>query len=435
VNILQKVINLCTRVEGNGKVKCFLKNDKIEYVEFEISAFRGFENILVGKKLCDIPRIVSRICGLCHISQTLASCKAIEQIFDVKPSFQSVIIRRILMTAELIKSHIMHVFFQSLPDLLEIFKIKNTSPNPYNLIKFDPQLTISVYDLIKIGTEIEKIFGGRIIHLITPIPGGIVYKPSEKNILITQKYLQKALSNIDYIISKFLDLFSTKQAPEEFSLSNVTYLGMLNKRSFDRYEGTLNLGKNKENITDFDVEKYNDYFDKNPNLFGIRFLSEEYNNVLTGPMARYHLAEIDNEEEMELLNNFDENWKNNILFMNFLQLLEIFNEINSVLELLDHNDLNTKEILPSLNNIKNSDGIGIVEAPRGTLIHHYHLNKSNIVDQVKLFIATEINIPLLNQCLKEYAQSLYQKEDIESVSRKIQVLIRAFDPCISCATH
>ena len=128
-------------------------------------------------------------------------------------------------------------------------------------------------------------------------------------------------------------------------------------------------------------------------------------------------------------------WKNNILFVNFLQLLEIFNEIKTSATMLEHNNLENHESPPNLNTIVNYNGIGNVEAPRGTLVHHYHVNKSKIVDKVKLYIPTEINFPLLNESIKEYAQKLYEKEDIATLNRKVQRMVRAFDPCIACATH
>lgn len=435
MGIIQKVINVCSRVEGHGKVNYFIQNEHIDHVEFEISAFRGFENILVGKNLSDIPRIVSRICGLCHASQTIASCKAIERIYDIQPSSQATLLRRLLMTGELIKSHIMHFFFQSLPDLLEIFQIYKGGIDSYNLIKFDSQLSSSVFDLIKTGSELNIIFGGRIIHLITPIPGGIVYFPSKKNILLAQKYLQKSISHIQYIIDWFIKLFASKIPPYEFNLKDTSYLGMLNKGKYDRYNGTLNLLPNNMKKLNFDVNDYKSYFEKDSNLFGIKFLSD-IKNILTGPIARFYLIQSDNENRRHtVIDNFDTEWKESILFMNFLQLLEISKEIHKSLDILNKHSLENKESLPSLNSIINQEGFGMVEAPRGTLIHHYHLNKSNIVDSVKLFIATEINFPLLNEKIKNYAQELYKKEDLESVNRKVQILIRAFDPCISCATH
>src|SRR4030042_581281 len=112
---------MCTRIEGHGEVEIYLanQNEEISYVEFVLDAYRGFENILLKKNLLDIPKIASRICGLCHASQAISSCKAIEAVYDIEPSEQSILLRRLLMTGEMIKSHSMHIFFQSLPDLLE----------------------------------------------------------------------------------------------------------------------------------------------------------------------------------------------------------------------------------------------------------------------------------------------------------------------------
>lgn len=433
---MEKVIELCNRIEGNGKINYFLKNDEIVHVEFELPALKGFENILIGKKLMDIPRIVSRICGLCHASQTIASCKAIEEIYGVEPSYQAMIIRKVLMTAELIKSHIIHFFFQSLPDLLELLRNEKKIIDVINLIHFDPQLTSCVYDLIKAGTEICNIFGGRIIHLITATPGGMVYNPSKNKILLVKRYLQKALININYILHKFVDLFSEKQPPEDFDLPPVNMIGMLNKGQYDRYYGIIHIKQLDADEIEFDTLNYENYFTKDINLFGIKFLKNDFKPMLTGPWSRYNLSRSNgNSMYNSLLKQFDMRWKKNILFVYFLQLLEINYEIKNSLDMLEHHGLENQKSLPKLNKIVNDNGIGNVEAPRGILLHHYHLNKSNHVDSVKLISPTEINFPLLNESIKKYAQKLYKKEDITNLNRKVQCLVRTFDPCIACATH
>ena len=433
---MQKVIELCSRIEGKSKINYFIQNDEIKHVEFELSALRGFENILVGKKLMDIPRIVSRICGLCHSSQTIASCKAIEEIYGIEPSFQSTVIRKVLMTAELIKSHIVHFFFQSLPDLIELFQKENKSYDINKLISFDPQLTSTVYDLIKTSTEIDNTFAGRENLLITSIPGGVVYKPSKKKVIIVKRYLQKALTNIDYILNKYVNLFSDKQPPEDFDLPPLNMMGMLNNGHYDRYNGNIHIIQSNGNEIEFDVSNYENYFTKEIKLFGIKFLVSNSEQILTGPIARYNLSR-NNSSSMynSLLKHFNMRWKNNILFVHFLQLLEIYHEIKNSIDMLEHHNLESQVSLPELNKIMNYNGIGNVEAPRGMLIHHYHLNRSKIVDSVRLYIPTEINFPLLNLSIKNYAQKLYEKEDIATLNRKVQRMLRSFDPCIACATH
>lgn len=432
---MQKVIDVCTRVEGHGNLKIFIQNDEISNVEFEILAFRGFENILIGKKLSDVPKIVSRICGLCHASQTIVSCKSIEEIYNIKSNHQSVLIRRLLMAGELLKSHSMHYFFQSFPDLLNIFNIYTKPIDIYDLIKYNPQLTSHIYNIIKIGNDIDKIFGGRSIHTITPIPGGIIYRPSRKRKNIAEKYFAKIISNLEWIIENFIDLFSKFTPPEDFMLPNVKFLSLNNKRSYDRYDGILTMKKGLTKYQDFRLEEYLNYFDKDPTMWGIDFVDKNQ-NYLVGPISRNKIVETYGLDEISgYLNLFDKKWRNNILFANFLRLLEMFVESQNSLKILEDPILKSTIPLPNFNSIISREGIGVVEAPRGTLIHHYRINKRNILEEAKLFIATEINIPLINEMISNYARKLYEKEDIHSVKKKIQKIIRAFDPCISCATH
>ncbi|MFX1551639.1 MAG: nickel-dependent hydrogenase large subunit [Promethearchaeota archaeon] len=432
-----KVIDICKRIEGHGDIKILVQNDEISLVNFEFPIYRGFENFLVGKSLLDIPKIVSRVCGLCYTSQAIASCKAIEDLYNVKVSTQTKLLRRILMSAEMIKSHSMSFFFQTLPDLLNIFNITQKTTSPYDLINYDPKLTTNIYELIKIGNEINNLFGSRSVHLISLIPGAVIYSPSKKNISIAKKKFQSALISLEWIIEKFIELFSNQTPPNEFCTPNLIYLGLSKIGNYSRYSGKLSIKENNKNMIDFEKHNYSSYFEKEPDLRGIDFHFDTKKNVIVGPISRYNIIENYGSDEIQTyIEYFDKLWKNNILFANFIRLLEMYIESFQSLQILDDPDLHTKQNFPSLSSIKNSDGIGVIEAPRGILIHHYHLNKSNSIDRVKLFVATEFNIPLINYMITNYAIMLFEKTgDINLVKNNVQRLIRAFDPCISCTTH
>ncbi|MFX1268624.1 MAG: nickel-dependent hydrogenase large subunit [Promethearchaeota archaeon] len=431
---MQKVIDVCTRVEGHGNVKIYIQNDEISNVEFEIFAFRGFENILLGKKLSDVPKIVSRICGLCHASQTIVSCKSIEEMYNIKANQQSVLVRRLLMAGELLKSHSMHYFFQSFPDLLNIFNIYTKPIDIYDLIKYNPQLTSHIYDIIKIGNDIDKLFGGRSIHTITLIPGGVIYSPSRKRIIIVEKYLLRVLSNLEWIIKNFIDLFSKFKPPEDFIIPNVNFLSLNNNKSYDRYDGILTIKNGLAKYQNFRLEEYKDYFDKDPTIRGIDFNNK--NHYLVGPISRNQVVESYGSDDISgYLSLFDKEWRNNLLYAPILKLIEMYVESQNLLKVLKDPILKSTIPLPNLKSIISREGIGVVEAPRGSLIHHYRINKRNILEEAKLFIATEINIPLINYMISNYARKLYEKKDLDKVKKEIQKIIRAFDPCISCATH
>jgi coenzyme F420-reducing hydrogenase alpha subunit len=435
--MMLKIVDVCTRIEGHGNVKIILQDDNISTVDFEINTLRGFEQILIGKRLIELPRIVSRICGLCHASQSIVSCKAIEHIFNVEPDEQMILLRKLLLTGELIKSHSMHYFFQALPDLLHIFGHFKNVPNPYELTHFDPQLTSYMYELVKFGNEIDKIFGGRSVHLINTIPGGVIYTPIKKDFTTVKRYFQKVIVSIDYVLDKFINLFSNFEPPEQFTLPNTTFLSQHFHGNYGRYNGILRLLTDQSKPVDFQFNNYERYFDKDPDLRGINFNLEKDSSILVGPLARYNLIESYNVEDVDkYFTNFDKSWKRSTLFMNFLRLIEIFVEANQALAILDNPALKGKRNLSNLKKIERKDGVGILEAPRGTLIHHYKIDENKIVKEVKLLIATEINIPLINTMITNYARRLYQKTgDINGVKCDVQQIIRSFDPCVSCASH
>ena len=437
VKKLLKVVDVCRRVEGHGNIKILIQNDEISLVNFEFKIYREFEKFLIGKKLLDMPKIVSRICGLCYTSQAIASCKAIEDIYNIKISEQTILLRRILMSAELIKSHSMNFFFQTLPDLLAIFDLSKKTFSPYEVINYNPQLASNFYELIRIGNQLNILFGGRSAHLISPVPGGIIYSPSRKNIILARKCFQKALVSLEWIIEKFIELFSNQAPPNEYYLPHFVFLGLTNYGNYDRYLGTLRIKENNKNLIEFEKQNYSSYFGKEINLRGIDFYFENEKNIIVGPFSRYNIVENYGVDEINTyLEYFNKSWKNNILITNFIKLLEMYIESYQGLQTLDDPSLNKREKLPSLNSIKKLDGIGVIEAPRGVLIHHYHVNKSNYVDRINFFIATEFNISLINEMISKYAQELFEKTgDINLVKKKIQMIIRAFDPCISCATH
>ncbi len=440
---MKKTIALCTRVEGHGQLNFFLEKNEIDRVNFEIQAIRGFENILTKKKVLDVPRIASRVCGLCYASQTIASCKAIEDALHIQPSEQSIKLRRLLMVGELINSNSMHFFFQAFPDLFIILKGQECPLSLEELVRFDPQLTTNMFELIKIGKELEEYIGGRSTHPITPIIGGISYAPSKKRIGMARKLIQKAINNVKWVIERYQEIFSGTEPPEDFILNEPIYLGIHNRGIYDTYEGMLQLKRGASILADFKKEDYYQYIDKLENvkgeLPGIYALVKGQHRILVGPLARYHIvSDYKSDEVASYLKFIEKSWQNNLIISNYLRLIEILAKCYEGLDILEDTTLSTpiELTLSNLKFEKETEGIGIVEAPRGTLIHHYHINTKGELSNVKLLVATEINIPIINELLTKQSKKLYtQFQNLEQVKSHAQMLLRSFDPCISCATH
>lgn len=429
-----KIVGECTRIEGHGKINYFIQKDEISNVHFDLDIYRGFEKFLIRNDLYDIPMIISRLCGICCASQAIASCKAIENLCEITVSEQTVLLRNLILTSELLKSHLMHFFFQSLPDLLTIFNIVNKNMTPQGLLLFNPHLTNNISSLLKTGTEISRIIGGRNIHSVTLRPGGIFYSYNEKDLNLIKKYVIKAIGNIEWILDFYVNLFSKLVPPSEFNLTNVSYISLHNHGNYDRYQGILGIKKHTKTIN-FLVNNFNTYFDKDTDLRGVNFFNNE--DIMVGPLARYNLIESYNYDQVRLyIDFFGKEWRESLLFSNLIKLIEILTELKRSALILDNKNLKNKEQIPSLNSIVSKEGIGVIEAPRGLLLHYYHLDDENKLDKIKLYIATEINLPLMDKMLTNYSRKEYSKTgDINDVKRGAQMIVRAFDPCISCATH
>ncbi|MFX1451231.1 MAG: nickel-dependent hydrogenase large subunit, partial [Promethearchaeota archaeon] len=375
-------------------------------------------------------------CGLCYATQTIASCKALETIYGIEPSIQTIFLRKLLMIGELIKSHCLHFFFQTLPDLFVIFKDIKNPLSPNELIHFDPKLTSSIFELLKIGQEISRIFGGRAIHPITPTVGGHFYIPSKKDLGISRKYFQTALNNLEWTIERFEQLFSQKTTPEEYDLPNPVFIGLHKDKKYTRYEGNIRLKQDRSILLDVPIKQYLQYLDGDVSTSKVYINLKEDQKLLTGPIARNNIIETYGVEIIESYIESFRTWRNSILFWSFLQLMEILNAAYEGLSIIENSELTEPIKIPSLNSIENSEGLGIVEAPRGILIHHYCVNEKNLLQKVRLYIPTGINTPIINEMLTTQSQKLYEKTgDINLVKIQAQKILRCFDPCISCATN
>ncbi|MHA1372336.1 MAG: nickel-dependent hydrogenase large subunit, partial [Promethearchaeota archaeon] len=168
-------VDICTRIEGHAQLEYIMEKSKLTAVNFRMQYHRGFETILAQKLPYDIPRLASRICGLCPASQAISSCLAVEKLLGIREIFQSNIIRRALLAADILKSHGMHFIFQTLPDLHELVE-----GEPLPLEKLIPEkndLVAALFTIIQAGKRIQECFGGRAVHPINVVPGGILFIP------------------------------------------------------------------------------------------------------------------------------------------------------------------------------------------------------------------------------------------------------------------
>ena len=433
-------IDICTRIEGHASIEYIMAKNEINAVNFKTEVFRGFENILKGKKLYDVPRIASRICGLCHASQGIASMRAIENMLGITPPAPARAMRAVLMCGELIKSHALHFFFQGYPDIYEQFQGKQIGLE--DLIRRDPAFTSSMFELVKLGRDVSEAFGGREIHAISQVAGGRAFTPSPKEITATKKQLEKAAEIARTILLDLLKDYENTEVLDDFSFKNVAYMSLATgsdgEHGIYRQDGDLSVMYPNGTIKRVPAIQFKDLLWIEPGDREYETPLDQSIDYMVGPLARARLGSlvVDDPDVKSAIDGAAEKWNDNMFFNYAMQLVDIRESAIQAMSMLDGIPDEPEHQDAGVPVSEGKEGTGIVEAPRGTLIHHYTGGENDTIDGVELYIATKINIPLIDRMLTKHCRELQDKGlAMDEIRRRAAMIVRTFDPCISCATH
>ena len=389
------IIEPITRIEGNAVIE--VKDGR---VYFKVLEFRGFEKFLEGRSFEYLPMITARICGICPVAHAVASARAVEDAFGIEISERVEDLRRILLLAQTIQSHSLHLFFLALPDY---FKVDDFTKLPQDFIKLG-------VDLRKLANEIVSRIAVRPIHPEV-IVGGVArdldrdYTNDLKSILNT---LKSCIEELDML-------------KEGEVISETAYLSLNTDGKMDFYGVSLRGFDGK--IFEFKPKEYQKYLREDVEPFS--FAKFPYLNgkvCRVGPLARLNLTEIDTDFARELAKDFKE-IRHETLLYNYARLVEIVYCIEKLIEIMGN--IRKGDIRQSVEP-KAGVGIGVVEAPRGTLIHHYEFNEKGLIVKANLIVPTTINNTAINQDLNVIYNKGYEN---------FEMIVRAYDPCLSCSTH
>lgn len=446
------VIEPVTRVEGHGKVSILLdENNKVTQARFHVVEFRGFERFIQGRPYWEIPVLVQRLCGICPVSHHLAAAKAMDRIVGadkLTPTAEK--IRRLMHYGQMFQSHALHFFHLCSPDLLFGF---DADPKIRNIIgvavKF-PDLAVQGVMMRKFGQEIIKATAGKKIHGTGAIPGGI-----NKNLSITERdaFLKdigqmlewaRAALNIakDYTV-KNLD----KLTP--FGSFDSNHLSLIRKDgAMDFYHGNLRAidATGKKIFDQVDYSNYLDYIAEEVKSWSymkfpfIKSLGPKTGWYRVGPLARVNTCDfIDTPEAEKARKEFmalTGGRPNNItMAYHWARMIELLHAIEKINELLHDPDLQGTDLI--VKGKRRNEGIGLLEAPRGTLFHHYRVNDDDQIVMANLIVSTTNNNEPMNRAVQKVAADHIDgaPKITEGLLNHIEVAIRAYDPCLSCATH
>lgn len=437
------VISPVTRIEGHAEITIDLGTDgRATDARFSVQTFRGFEKFLEGIPAADIPSMTCRVCGICFASHGLAATKAIEAAWGLSISPAARKIRELLNYAQFLESHALALAGLSLPD----FVFPGETPDKRNLahlLHTHEQVARRLIQLRQGGVEITKVIGGRSVHPVNFVPGGVAK-------IVSAAEREKLLSALDGGDQTLLGLWSTLKEvlinrPEVMGLGGAEthYLAMTGPAGLEFYDGPISLiSREFTPVKQFPSGDYFSHLKELEKDFSyMKFpVLEDGNTVRVGPLARANLAASAGSpladqifQEARGLVGFP---THNTMAFHIARLVETMLAWERAVALLKDDDISSPTALASGCPGKAGTGIGAIEAPRGLLIHQYQFDEKGRVLKARLVVATQHNNQAINDGLAETARKIIDSAQVpEMVLNQLEMVVRAYDPCLSCATH
>lgn len=407
-----------SKIEGHTHLDLKARNGKVSSCKLKISENkRFFTTAIKGAKYSMVPVTMSRICGTCSSAHVLCATAAVENAFGVKPSEQTMVLRNLLMYASQLRDHAMHLYFFCLPDLFNKDSVLDFNDKELEWVK-------DGFALKAAGNLLATVIGGRPIHPHFPLIGGFSKIP-EKEALENAK---KQLIAVRPKILKIIDLFYNDKCTFK---RKTNYVALVNNE-FNYLKGVIKTAKG----TLIKEENYGDHLQRvvlpYSTATGVEFESKEY---MVGSLARMNLnKESINKNTARDVKKYLAEFPSDCVFRNNLaQAIEMLHDLDASLELLDYD---FKKEAPVAIKPRAGVGVGVVEAPRGTLYYHIEFDANGVVKNASICIPTQQNIIHLEKDVAGYVeQMLAKKMSKTKIGHEVEKMIRAYDPCMSCATH
>ena len=445
-------INPISRVEGHGKVTIQLdKAGNVDSARFHVTQFRGFEKFCEGRMFWEMPVITPRICGICPVSHHLGSAKACDAIIGVEIPPTAKMLRELMHMGQFIQSHSLHFFHLASPDLLFGMDADPAKRNVVGLIADKPEIATKGVKLRSFGQTIIQKLGGKKIHPNSAIPGGVnsALSIADRDELLKQT--DSAISDIQFALELIKDYHSQNgDLVASFANFPTGYLGLVDKNNnLELYDGRLRLLDRKGIVLEDQFEPSN-YLDiiseyvedwsylKFPFYKSLGYPGGTYR---AGPLGRLNVSEgISTPLANNELKNFKKLGNKNGLvegsmYYHYARLIETLYAAERAKQLLENKDILSTDTQTTSNTL-NEQGVGVLEAPRGTLFHHYWIDDTGKILKVNLIIATGNNNAAMNQAVYEVAREYIKDGKVtEGILNRVEAAIRCYDPCLSCSTH
>jgi NAD-reducing hydrogenase large subunit len=443
-------IDPVTRIEGHSKITVQLDEaGKVEDAHFHVTQFRGFEKFCEGRPLMEMPSLMARICGICPVSHLIASSKACDAMLAVRIPPTAINLRRIMNLAQIMQSHALSIFYLSAPDLLLGMDADPAQRNIFGMLAQHPELVRDGVRLRSIGQQIIELLGGKRIHPAWVVPGGVSQPLSaEKRGQVlamlpeAREITLRSLTWLKGVLPQYQEEIAN------FANFPSLFMGLVNDaHELEHYDGTCRIVASDGRVVadrldplqyqSFIEEKIEDWTYLKSTFY--KPLGEREGVYRVGPLARLLVSErcgtpqADCERE-EFLATYGE-FRSSSFFYHYARLIEILYAGERMEMLLNDPDILSPRVRAHAEP-NQFEGIGVAEAPRGTLMHHYTIDEDGLILSANLIIATGHNNLAMNRGVLQVAQHFIKDAHItDGMLNRLEAVIRAFDPCLSCSTH
>ena len=444
------IIDPVTRIEGHAKISIFLDDaGNVSDAEFHVVEFRGFEKFCEGRPYSEMPGITPRICGICPVSHLLASAKAGDAIMAVNIPPAADKLRRLMNLGQMVQSHALSFFHLSAPDFLLGWDTPQAKRNVFGLIAANADLARAGIRLRQFGQEIIEVLGGKKIHPAWAVPGGVRSALTEEGRARIRAWLPEAYATTRIAFDLFKKtLDSHKKEIQIFGNFPSLFMGLVDSEgNWEHHGGKLRFTDSTGSVIadQVDPQKYFEHISEavQPNSY----LKSPYYTPLgfpdgmyrVGPLARLNVAEQMGtpkaDAELKKFRKFGRGAVTSSFLYHYARLIEILASLERIEAYMDDAELLSEDLRADAG-INSLRGVGVSEAPRGTLFHDYTVDRDGLLRKTNLIVATGQNNLAMNRTVAQIAQHYVHGADIpEPMLNRIEHGIRCYDPCLSCSTH
>lgn len=444
------LIDPVTRIEGHAKITLHLDGDgKVEDARFHVTQFRGFEKFCEGRPFSELPSLMARICGICPVSHLIASAKACDALLAVRIPPAAEKLRRIFNIAQVVQSHALSLFHLSSPDLLLGMDADPAESNLFGVLANNPQLARDGIALRKFGQQIIERLGGKRIHPAWVVPGGVSepLRQEDRDAILAAipEALAIAVRSLEWL-RNITERF--REEIEVFGNFPSLFMGLVKRDGgLTFYDGDLRFVDESGRQVDgnLDPTRYFEYLGEKVEswsyLKSAYYLPRGFPGGIyrVGPLARLNvcnqcgtpladgaLAEFRKLQRNAVVSSF---------YYHHARLVEILYCVERIEQLLNDPEILSKHVR-AIANPNTLEGVGVAEAPRGTLFHHYKIDERGLIKWANLIIATGQNNLAMNRSVLQVAQHYVHGEKLtRGMLNRVEAVIRSYDPCLSCSTH